>query len=199
MKLFQCQYCGQMLYFENTHCERCGHRLGYLPEAGTLSALEEEDDGWRALASAGQLHHSCANAGHDACNWLIPADAAESLCQACRHNRMIPDPSDAMNLARWQKLELAKHHLLYSLMRLALPLPTRPEDRRGLAFDFLADPPDDDAPKVMIGHADGLIAINLREADDAERERMRSEMGEPYRTLLGHFRQMLLADVPSNI
>ena len=41
---------------------------------------------------------------------------------------------------------------------------------------------------VMTGHADGVITINLAEADDAERERRRHQMGEPYRTLLGHFR-----------
>ena len=31
MKLFECQNCGQPLYFENTRCESCGLRLGYLP------------------------------------------------------------------------------------------------------------------------------------------------------------------------
>ena len=40
----------------------------------------------------------------------------------------------------------------------------------------------------MTGHANGLITISLAEADDAERERQRNQMGEPYRTLLGHFR-----------
>jgi hypothetical protein len=40
----------------------------------------------------------------------------------------------------------------------------------------------------MTGHDNGLITINLAEADDAERERRRGQMGEPYRTLLGHFR-----------
>jgi hypothetical protein len=40
----------------------------------------------------------------------------------------------------------------------------------------------------MTGHDNGLITINLAEADDSERERMRHQMGEPYRTLLGHFR-----------
>ena len=60
----------------------------------------------------------------------------------------------------------------------------------GLAFDFLADPDAsrEDNPKVMTGHAEGLITIHIAEADDAERERRRRDMGEPYRTLLGHFR-----------
>jgi hypothetical protein len=40
----------------------------------------------------------------------------------------------------------------------------------------------------MTGHDNGLITVALAEADDAERERMRLQMGESYRTLLGHFR-----------
>ena len=40
----------------------------------------------------------------------------------------------------------------------------------------------------MTGHDRGLITLNLSEADDSQRERQRHAMGEPYRTLLGHFR-----------
>jgi hypothetical protein len=40
----------------------------------------------------------------------------------------------------------------------------------------------------MTGHDNGLITIALVEADDAERERRRTQMHEPYRSLLGHFR-----------
>ena len=40
----------------------------------------------------------------------------------------------------------------------------------------------------MTGHANGLITINIAEADDVERERMRQQMNEQQRTLLGHFR-----------
>jgi hypothetical protein len=40
----------------------------------------------------------------------------------------------------------------------------------------------------MTGHTDGVITINLAEADDLECERRRHQMGEPHRTLLGHFR-----------
>ena len=39
MKLFKCQSCQQILYFENTVCVKSGHRLGYIPEMATLSAL----------------------------------------------------------------------------------------------------------------------------------------------------------------
>lgn len=40
----------------------------------------------------------------------------------------------------------------------------------------------------MTGHDNGLITVALVEADDAERERRLTQMGEPYRALLGHFR-----------
>jgi hypothetical protein len=102
---------------------------------------------------------------------------------------MIPDLSIALNQERWKRLELAKHHLFYSLLRLRLPLVTRIDDpEHGLAFDFLADNPGTTGPKVMTGHDNGLITIALIEADDAERERRRTQMHEPYRSLLGHFR-----------
>ena len=44
---------------------------------------------------------------------------------------------------------------------------------------------------MLTGHDNGLITLNVAEADSAEREKMRAEMGENYRTLLGHFRHEL--------
>jgi hypothetical protein len=192
MKLFECQHCGQLLYFENTRCERCGHVLGYLPDGAVLSALTEaEDRCWRTLEAPGRLVRFCANAAHGACNWLVPAQATHAFCPACRLNRTIPDLGPPEHLVRWQRLEAAKHQLVYGLLRLGLPLVSKFEDSgTGLAFDFLADPVpgSPDGPKILTGHAQGLITINIAEADDAERERARQEMAEPYRTLLGHFR-----------
>jgi len=191
MKLFTCQHCRQLLYFENTRCERCGHTLGYLPDAGTLSALEPDGDGWRALSTPGQIYRFCQNAEQAACNWLVPADSATPFCVACRHNRTIPDLSLPENVFSWQKLETAKRRLFYTLLKLGLMMPAKFEDEaKGLAFDFMGDPatPDPNIPKVMTGHDNGLITISLAEADDVERERRRSSLGEPYRTLLGHLR-----------
>ncbi len=188
MKLFKCQHCGQLLYFENKVCEKCSHRLGYIPRAAIVSALEPQDDAWRALAVPGRSYRFCANADFDVCNWLIETTSPENYCLSCRHNRTIPDVSVEVNLAAWRKLEAAKHRLFYSLLKLKLPLPNRndaPVD--GLAFDFLAAPPQANA-RVMTGHDNGLITIAVAEADDVEREKRRTAMHEPYRTLLGHFR-----------
>jgi hypothetical protein len=188
MKLFKCQNCGQLLYFENDHCERCGHRLGYLPEAGELSAVEADGSTWLALARSAGRYRFCANWEANACNWLVPATADEVFCLACAHNRTIPDISDPENHRHWQKLEEAKRRLMYSLVKLNLPTPTEASgDAEPLVFDFLADYPQN-GEKVMTGHDNGVITISLAEADDAAREKLRTSMHEPYRTLLGHFR-----------
>jgi len=189
VKLFECQSCGQVVYFENTHCERCGHRLGYLSAATMLYALEPDGDAWQTLGSEKRAVRFCDNAAHDACNWLLPADAPDAFCAACRHNRTIPDLSIPENLMRWRRLELAKHRLFYSLLRWQLPLRDRTDDpEHGLVFDFIGDSPDAAVPNVLTGHDNGVITIAIAEADDAERERRRTQMHEPYRTLLGHFR-----------
>ncbi len=188
MKLFRCQACGQILYFENTVCERCRHVLGYRADIGRLCALEPEGEAFRTLGHAGQWRF-CENATHEACNWLVPAESDSRFCQACSHNHLVPDLTVPANLPPWRLIEVAKRRLMYSLLRLKLPVPTRAEDpETGLAFDILADPPVTGGPKVMTGHDNGLITIALAEADDAEREQRRAAMGEPYRTLLGHFR-----------
>lgn len=188
MKLFVCDHCGNTVYFENVNCQHCGHALGYLPEENAMVSLDPEDGVWTAPAFAGKSYIYCDNSRHGACNWLIPAEpGGPVLCTACRHNETIPALDIPDNLQHWQVIERAKKRLFYSLLRLGLPLQTRVEDpEHGLAFRFLAD--DDNAPHIMTGHESGVITIALAEADDAERERRRTGMGEPYRTLLGHFR-----------
>jgi hypothetical protein len=188
MKLFKCQHCGQLVYFENDHCGNCSRSLGFLPAQTQLSALEPEGDAWRPLALRGdEPYRFCANVEFGVCNWLVPASSEEVYCTACRHNQVIPDISLPENFPRWQKLEIAKHRLFYALLRLNLPLANRTDDaEHGLAFRFLGTA--DNLPKVMTGHEDGLITLALSEADDAAREAARLAMGETYRTLLGHFR-----------
>lgn len=187
MHVFICQKCGNMLHFENSTCLNCGTSLGFLPESMTLSAIDRQADGsLSAVAAPNELYKPCGNATVAHCNWLVRADSEETFCAACRLNRTIPDLSVAGNDERWQSIEEAKRRLIYALKRLKLPLTSRLNDQEnGLAFDFLADKPNDPA---MTGHADGLVTINISEADSAERERRRIELGEPYRTMLGHLR-----------
>jgi hypothetical protein len=192
MRLFSCPACGLVVFFGNVTCGRCGAGLGYEPTSNAMIALAPEGD--RLVATAGRHKGTtwtyCGNHVHDVCNWLLPGDAAGGdgeLCRACRHNTTIPDLSVPENVALWRRMEEAKHRLLYTVLRLRLPLfdrVERPDD--GLGFQFLR--PDDPTAKVMTGHDRGLITIALAEADDAEREKRRTQLREPYRTLLGHFR-----------
>jgi len=101
---------------------------------------------------------------------------------------VIPDLNVPGNKSAWYKLEAAKRRLFFTLQVLNLPVATKLDDpERGLAFEFLADAAPD-APPVLSGHANGVITLNIAEADDAERERRRTLLGEPYRTVVGHFR-----------
>ena len=141
------------------------------------------------LAAPEKAYKFCDNARYGVCNWMLPDEGTGRYCTACRHNHLIPDLSVPGNDALWTRMEAAKHRLFYTLINLHLPLANRIDDPlHGLAFDFLADPPMPHAAHVITGHHNGLITLALTEADDAVREQVREAMGEPYRTLLGHFR-----------
>ena len=193
MRLFSCQCCSQILFFENARCERCRHLLGFLAAEGVLATLEPAgpDTFRRFGADDGRTYRLCANARHGVCNWLVEAgaDGGSTLCPACRHNRTIPKLNDPENRLAWGKIEDAKHRLFYTLGRLGLlgAVDTL-GGREPLRFDFLADGSSPTARRVMTGHKGGVITIAASEADDAERERRRKAMNEPYRTLIGHFR-----------
>ena len=188
MKLFRCDHCSNVVYFENTVCEQCGHTLGYWHETNMLVSLEGQDGWFNAPALPGKRFTFCANAQYGACNWLVEyAPGGEPFCRACRHNGVVPPMQSADNLGQWQTIERAKKRLFYSLLRLNLPLATRSEDPvHGLRFEFLSE--NAAMEPVHTGHDSGVVTLALQEADDAERERRRTQMHEPYRTLLGHFR-----------
>jgi len=199
MKTFHC-VCGNTLYFENTDCLKCGRKLGFLPDALVASALEPAQKGtWLALAgdARGRHYRMCRNyADQDACNWMVPADDPQPWCTACRLNQVIPNLDKPGNRERWLRVEKRKRRLIYDLRRHRLPVIGRDiEPETGLAFAFLEDDPGGlefhdrhEGTQILTGHANGLITINIAEADDVERERMRVAMNEAQRTLLGHFR-----------
>ena len=118
---------------------------------------------------------------------MIPAGDDHALCLACRLNRVIPNLNNSENEDRWAKVEAAKRRMVYTLLVLGLPVMAKVSDpSRGIAFEFLVDQPG--GPRVLTGHDEGVITINVAEAEAHIREKMRKDMGEKYRTLLGHFR-----------
>jgi hypothetical protein len=157
------------VFFENTACLRCGSALGFDPGARELVTLT--GDAAR-----------CANLTTAGCNWL--ADREGELCASCRLTRTRPADDDAEGIERFQVAEAAKRWLLFELGELGLPVESWREREGGLAFELLSS---ERAP-VTTGHADGVITLDVAESDDAHREAVRDELGEPYRTVLGHFR-----------
>ncbi len=147
----------------------------------------------RVLADDSSDWSRCANATTAAgCNWLVSARADDSpspsrLCRSCRLTRTLPDLGVAPNASWWARIEEAKRQVVSALITLGLPVLSRSDDPvHGLAFDLLRTP--EGGPPIVTGHAEGVITIDIEEADDATRVRRRDEMHEPYRTLLGHLR-----------
>lgn len=192
MRSFECA-CGGRLFFENTRCIRCVREVGWCPRCRAIVGLDGSGVGWRCTACATELAKCTNYAREGVCNRLVASADAGRLCDACRHTDTIPDLSVPGHRERWARLEEAKRRLLYQLDAFSLP---REGLRPPLRFEFLADAlPTDDGrwrplggERVMTGHKSGTITIDVREADDAERERKRLQLGEDYRTLLGHFR-----------
>ena len=187
MKVYTCGKCNNLVYFENNICLSCGHTLGFDADNLELITLTSKGTGVYTDLSQNSRYRFCQNAGFGTCNWLIPIQYTNTFCLACLLNRTIPSLLDH-NLERWKRSEAAKHRLVYSLLRLKLPIDPKQNEQSesGLVFDFLADVSPE--KRVMTGHDNGVITLNIEEADEAERVRNKLDLGEKYRTLLGHFR-----------
>lgn len=158
------------MFFENTVCLRCSTPLRFDSSELSLVALEE-----------GARWFDCANRQLAGCNWL--ADREGGLCRSCVLTRTRPRNTDAHGLEAFVVAERAKRRVLVQLLELGLP----GIEQGSLAFDLLSS---EERP-VTTGHADGVITIDLAESDDARREARRAQLGEPYRTMLGHLRHEL--------
>ncbi len=191
MKLFKCSNCGQPVYFENSFCIQCNSSLGFVPEMIQPYALKTENNNLFSLVGkkTDSLYRYCANYQNNVCNWLVPETSPSVFCRACDLNRTIPNITNPEYANRWSKLEIAKHRLVYQLIRLKLPFANKLQNsQQGLVFDFKADDVNLAGQRVLTGHDNGIITINISEADDIEREMARKSMNEVYRSLLGHFR-----------
>lgn len=196
MRIFHCDHCGNALFFENITCLQCGSDLAFLPDRLALSAIEQagEPGLWRRRArgiepsdAPARRYRLCSHhAATQSCNFAVPEDDPNPLCVSCRQTRILPDLSVPQNRSRWYRIEVAKRRLFFTLSRLGLVDPDPPAGTvQGPSYQFLEDQPDQ---QVMTGHSNGVITLNVAEADDDERVRRRLALHEPYRTLLGHLR-----------
>ncbi|AGX88024.1 zinc-binding metallopeptidase family protein [Candidatus Symbiobacter mobilis] len=208
MKRFHCD-CGNEIFFENRFCNVCNNSLGFVPKQ-QLFINPFTQTGYRF----------CSNYESLQCNWLIHESDSNPQCIACRLTRIVPNLNKENNWRRWEKLEVTKRRAFYTLLRLHLAIPDRillPQQPKNgqsqngqshnaqstsqlhseslsLLFDFLEDQrsnPDSALDFVYTGHANGVVTINVAEADDSYRIATQQCMHEPYRTLLGHFRHEL--------
>lgn len=175
MQRFQCE-CGNALFFDNTLCLKCGVEVGFDPWVRQMMVLHP-----------GGPMRRCANGvRHGVCNWLVLESANSDLCLSCRLTRTIPDLSVQRNQLLWGRMEAAKRRLLATFLGLGIALPTKAEDpTHGLGFDLVSTIVD---PTMTMGHLNGIITINIEEADDVFRHINREQLNERSRTLLGHFR-----------
>ena len=196
MAPYACPNCGRPTHFEVRVCPDCAFTLGYDPQSDAFLFLGDDATTWRDANGAAHDVVVCENNNaYAVCNWLVGRADPIQRCRACRHNNTIPDLTAPTVPERWGKIEAAKRRLFHTLLRMNLPIETQAEVKGGgrfpgLAFDFLYDPIGEQTGTVQIttGHEAGLVTLNLLEADDVQREKMRTGLGEPYRTLLGHFR-----------
>lgn len=177
MRSLHCPTCRAPLFFENDQCLACATFVGF-----RATATDADTADFVAIdAAAGPWW--CANRTIAGCNWAV--DDPDDLCLSCALTRTRPpDGSDLGEL--FVSTEAAKRRLVAQLVDLGLPLVSfRDDPDGGLGFDLLSGRLDS---SVVIGHEDGLITLDVDEADPARRERVRTELGEAYRTMLGHLR-----------
>ena len=188
MRLFHCDRCGAAISFGAHACDACGASVGYVPELRRPRVIVPASDPTVFhVAAPGDVSGPmwrCLNAAWG-CNWMLPADSGRTWCRSCRLTRGRPDTGRPEAIAAWTTVEAAKRRLVHQLDEFALPIEigsaSMPD---GLVFDLVYLP----GEGGITGHLDGLVTLDLAEADDVHRDRLRRRLGEPFRTVIGHLR-----------
>ena len=118
---------------------------------------------------------------YGACNWLVAAEQRrDTSARPAATTAPFPISSHAgQSGALAQDRDSPSTGCSTRCCKLRLPLTTRPEDpsTASPSISWPLPPAHSRRRPVMTGHDNGLITINLAEADDAERERMRDAHG----------------------
>jgi hypothetical protein len=185
MRRFACEHCASEVHFETSTCPVCGTHLGYVPIEGDLRKLWPAADGVSyTIAGSDTTWWRCLNAAW-ACNWVLPAATGTTWCRSCALTRGRPDDGRPDAIDAWALAEAAKRRLVHQLDTLALPVDGRSAAMpNGLVFDLVHLP----GERGLTGHLDGVVTLDLAEADDRHRDDLRRSLQEPYRTLIGNLR-----------
>jgi hypothetical protein len=164
MQRFTCPNCDAAVFFDDLACVACGTGLAFDVEGDRMAAAEG--------------NATCAGRAPLRCNWL--AVPGSTWCRSCA---LDVDPGAGAGSAEHVVFQAAKRRALRQLLV-------------GFGVDpAAAEPPlrfvldrSDGEHRVTIGHTDGLVTLDVAEADPVVREEARAALGEPYRTPLGHVR-----------
>lgn len=184
MRAFACPVCRGFVPFEAQHCPSCAVGVGLHLRSHSMLAVNEG-----TAEVDGQVWVRCTQHEPLGCNWLVPTEyeaAARGRCLADSLIRREPDLDDTIAREKLVTTAVALRRLVYQLADIGLPVDPYWRRDGGLAFDLLSSY--STGEKILIGHANGVITIDLVESLDAYRESLRVWLGEPYRTMLGHFR-----------
>ena len=184
MRRFSCEACAAEIAFDSSRCPVCATPLGYVPEERTLRTLRPADAVTFRISDGAVDWWRCLNASWG-CNWLIRAASGETWCRSCALTRGRPDDARPAAVSAWTTAEASKRRLVHQLDRFGLPVEARRSaESDGLVFDLVFLP----GARGLTGHLDGVVTVDLAEAEPVYREQMRRRLGEPFRTLLGSLR-----------
>jgi hypothetical protein len=185
MRAFACPVCHGFVAFESRHCPNCGVEVGFQADTKAMVATSSG-----CADIGGQLWVPCTKAASLGCNWLVPEQqdhaGPRGRCPADSLIRREPESDDTIALEKLVSTSAALRRLVYQLLDIGLPVDPFWRRDGGLAFDLVSSY--SAGERVTIGHSEGVITIDLVESLDAYRESLRVRLGEPYRTMLGHFR-----------
>lgn len=185
MRIFHCDRCGGVVAFSAHRCPSCEAPLGYVDVERDIRVLTPTDDAVSyRIDGHDRLDWRCLNAAWG-CNWMLPAGSENSWCRSCQLTRGRPDEGRQEAVEAWMAAEAAKRRLVHQLDTLALPIEIRSSSAPdGLAFDLVHLP----GEGGITGHLDGVVTLDLAETDEGHRDDLRRQLGEPFRTVIGHLR-----------
>ena len=171
MQRFTCPTCGNEVFFDSLQCVVCDTEL----------AFEVAGDGTLTIGDAAVIG-SCLMRDSWRCNWH---PRANGICASC----LIVDAGDHANNTKLVPFLVAQRRALAQLSVLGIDWSGRQSDQAHHCCSPTARRMP--ATRPTIGHLDGLITLDLDEADPVQREHIRATLGEQYRTPLGHLRHEL--------
>ena len=185
MRAFHCDRCDELIAFTARTCPSCGVPLGYVCADRSVRSLRTTaDPAVFEVLAGGEPLWRCLNTAWG-CNWMLPAAGDDVWCRACRLTRGRPDESNPAAVQAWITAEAVKRRLVHQLDELALRIEIRSTATPdGLAFDLVYLP----GTGGITGHTEGVVTLDLCEADDVRRDELRRRLGEPFRTVIGHLR-----------